>query len=478
MNVEDNKTNVVQKESQDSYVFVDETKNKTDINSSLLKEQTNSDDSFLSSCSSSQDYEEVSELDMRARLAELQKKYRQKQRELELLRNKREKGQKKVREASALENSKTLKKCKTSSSNKNNTQKYLSEGEHAKVPSITLVHEPSVTISSDSNASSSGFSSASKKSSNNQNFSNENSSASSISKDDNSSQDQEYDKNDKTKTPVFDEQAWFVRRSERIFLSDARSVSMTTPDKNTKKNSTNSTHKTTSDIPHKDKKETIKSVKLTKSANESETKKIRHRKPKIKLSKEFLSDCDSDSSSKVSDSDNEHSDGASSTTISERQKRLSVDSVCSDISSGQSEDIPLSVLIGQKNDTCPELKSCILKPDELQKDARLLVLDEGLFYAGYVTQSEDPDVYGILIDGDRAARPHMFTKEEILNAAVLEVKPTHKQQLPEGSRICAFWSQQYRCLYPGTITKTSSPMPDPSLLYVEFDDGDSGLEFL
>ncbi|GIY47244.1 protein winged eye [Caerostris darwini] len=542
MNIEDNKTNVVQKESQDSYVFVDETKNKTDINSSFLKEQTNSDDSFLSSCSSSQDYEEVSELDMRARLAELQKKYRQKQRELELLRNKREKEnsdedfeymsnspkppktssqikmmhtshpkstptfpehdqsskntiskpkkQKKVREASALENSKTLKKSKTSSSNKNNTQKYLSEGEHAKVPSITLVHEPSVTISSDSNASSSGFSSASKKSSNNQNFSNENSSASSISKDDNSSQDQDYDKNDKTKTPVFDEQAWFVRRSERIFLSDARSVSMTTPDKNTKKNSTNSAQKTTSDIPHKDKKETIKSVKLTKSANESETKKIRHRKPKIKLSKEFLSDCDSDSSSKVSASDNEHSDGASSTsenlplstfveqstpkTISERQKRLSVDSVCSDISSGQSEDIPLSVLIGQKNDTCPELKSCILKPDELQKDARLLVLDEGLFYAGYVTQSEDPDVYGILIDGDRAARPHMFTKEEILNAAVLEVKPTHKQQLPEGSRICAFWSQQYRCLYPGTITKTSSPMPDPSLLYVEFDDGDSG----
>ncbi|KAF8773685.1 BAH and coiled-coil domain-containing protein 1 [Argiope bruennichi] len=523
MNVDENKTNTVQTETQDSYSFPEEAKIKIDSNSSISREQVNSDDSFLSSCSSSQDYEEVSELDMRARLAELQKKYRQKQRELELLRNKREKDnsddefeymsnspkppkslsqnksssvsqsklsstfqehtscknassksskkkQKKAQEESVVENNfKPAKKSKVSV-NKNNTQEFPSrEEEHAKVPSITLVHESSANISSDSNASSSGFSSASlsKKTCNSQDYSNESNSASSVSKDDNSSQYQDYDKNDKTKTPIFDEQAWFVRRSERIFLSDARSVATTTPDKNAKKNSSSSQKVQNSEVPHKEKKE------------------------KLKLSKKYLSDCDSDSSSnEMSASDSEHSDGASSTSenlplstfveqstqkaVSERQKRLSVDSACSDISSGQSEDIPLSVLIGQKNETCPELKSCILKPDELQKDARLLVLDEGLFYAGHVTKSDDPDVYGILIDGDRAARPHMFSKEEILNAAVLEVKPTHKQQLPEGSRICAFWSQQYRCLYPGTVTKSSSPMPDPSMLYVEFDDGDSG----
>ncbi|KAF8773684.1 BAH and coiled-coil domain-containing protein 1 [Argiope bruennichi] len=550
MNVDENKTNTVQTETQDSYSFPEEAKIKIDSNSSISREQVNSDDSFLSSCSSSQDYEEVSELDMRARLAELQKKYRQKQRELELLRNKREKDnsddefeymsnspkppkslsqnksssvsqsklsstfqehtscknassksskkkQKKAQEESVVENNfKPAKKSKVSV-NKNNTQEFPSrEEEHAKVPSITLVHESSANISSDSNASSSGFSSASlsKKTCNSQDYSNESNSASSVSKDDNSSQYQDYDKNDKTKTPIFDEQAWFVRRSERIFLSDARSVATTTPDKNAKKNSSSSQKVQNSEVPHKEKKETIKSIKISKASDESENKKVKgktHRKPKLKLSKKYLSDCDSDSSSnEMSASDSEHSDGASSTSenlplstfveqstqkaVSERQKRLSVDSACSDISSGQSEDIPLSVLIGQKNETCPELKSCILKPDELQKDARLLVLDEGLFYAGHVTKSDDPDVYGILIDGDRAARPHMFSKEEILNAAVLEVKPTHKQQLPEGSRICAFWSQQYRCLYPGTVTKSSSPMPDPSMLYVEFDDGDSG----
>lgn len=89
LNIDENKSKLHQKEQQDSIAAVEETKPKMDANSSV-REQSNSNDSFLSSCSSSQDYEEVSELDMRARLAELQKKYREKQRELELLKNQRE----------------------------------------------------------------------------------------------------------------------------------------------------------------------------------------------------------------------------------------------------------------------------------------------------------------------------------------------------------------------------------------------------
>lgn len=70
-----------------------------------------------------------------------------------------------------------------------------------------------------------------------------------------------------------------------------------------------------------------------------------------------------------------------------------MDSACSDISSGQSEDIPLSVLLnGQKDESLPELKSCILQSAELLENPRLLVLDEGLFYAGNITKSEDPDM--------------------------------------------------------------------------------------
>lgn len=45
-----------------------------------------------------------------------------------------------------------------------------------------------------------------------------------------------------------------------------------------------------------------------------------------------------------------------------------------------------------------------------------------------------------------------------------------------GTRICAYWSQQYRCLYPGSIAEPGTPDPqlDGKFVCVEFDDGDSG----
>lgn len=53
-----------------------------------------------------------------------------------------------------------------------------------------------------------------------------------------------------------------------------------------------------------------------------------------------------------------------------------------------------------------------------------------------------------------------------------------------GTRLCAYWSQQYRCLYPGRAIESEPPgegaaVPPISLtpqdfVSVEFDDGDSG----
>ncbi|KAH9383904.1 hypothetical protein HPB48_025796 [Haemaphysalis longicornis] len=66
--------------------------------------------------------------------------------------------------------------------------------------------------------------------------------------------------------------------------------------------------------------------------------------------------------------------------------------------------------------------------------------------------------------------------EKSASPQVREVKPRSLKELPEGRRVCAYWSQQYRCLYPGLVAKATSPNPSPSsmLVYVEFDDGDSG----
>jgi hypothetical protein len=59
---------------------------------------------------------------------------------------------------------------------------------------------------------------------------------------------------------------------------------------------------------------------------------------------------------------------------------------------------------------------------------------------------------------------------------IREVKPKATSEVPPGTRICAYWSQQYRCLYPGTVAAPSTPDPDldQSFVNVEFDDGDSG----
>lgn len=44
-----------------------------------------------------------------------------------------------------------------------------------------------------------------------------------------------------------------------------------------------------------------------------------------------------------------------------------------------------------------------------------------------------------------------------------------------GARLCAYWSQQYRCLYPGTAAPPDAGLQqDAKYVVVEFDDGDSG----
>lgn len=58
----------------------------------------------------------------------------------------------------------------------------------------------------------------------------------------------------------------------------------------------------------------------------------------------------------------------------------------------------------------------------------------------------------------------------------MEVAPGSIAEVPPSTRLCAYWSQQYRCLYPGVAASSTTPNsePDPKYIVVEFDDGDSG----
>ncbi|XP_023289035.1 uncharacterized protein LOC105699944 isoform X2 [Orussus abietinus] len=119
-----------------------------------------------------------------------------------------------------------------------------------------------------------------------------------------------------------------------------------------------------------------------------------------------------------------------------------------------------------------KLTSAHLAIDQL----RVLTAMGGLFYAGRLSAVQAPDVYAITLDGERGNRPHIHSREEILRDAIVEVCPSSTKELPPGTRLCAYWSQQYRCLYPGTSVEPTEPDPelDEKFVSVEFDDGDSG----
>lgn len=57
---------------------------------------------------------------------------------------------------------------------------------------------------------------------------------------------------------------------------------------------------------------------------------------------------------------------------------------------------------------------------------------------------------------------------------ILEVAPKSVDDIIPGTRLCAYWSQQYRCLYPGVAAEPASPDPEKRFVNVEFDDGDNG----
>ncbi|XP_018326455.1 uncharacterized protein LOC108737835 [Agrilus planipennis] len=62
---------------------------------------------------------------------------------------------------------------------------------------------------------------------------------------------------------------------------------------------------------------------------------------------------------------------------------------------------------------------CILTTEHLKIDKlRVLTVMAGLFYAGHLNAIEPPDVYSITLDGERGNRPHIMSREEILRDAV------------------------------------------------------------
>ncbi|XP_060071392.1 trinucleotide repeat-containing gene 18 protein-like isoform X2 [Ylistrum balloti] len=262
--------------------------------------------------------------------------------------------------------------------------------------------------------------------------------------------------------PLYLDQEWFIRRSERIFLSEPSPQ----PSPNTTNVVTN-TPKPSSVVTPPPKKSSP-SAAPSPAKSKSEKAKLQKAKNIKELTQKVKNKYNKAFQYKSKAKESKHKPKR------KKERSKSEPIVCDyDSDSSGSDNIPLSVL--REMPSIPEPRSCAISKDELADNLRVLVFKDGLFYEGAVQGIRPPDVYGVLIDNERGNRPHIYSQEEILKEVIVDVKPSTTRCLLEGTRVCAYWSQQFSCLYPGTVAKASpNPHADAGSINVEFDDGDSG----
>ncbi|XP_053387028.1 uncharacterized protein LOC123561998 isoform X2 [Mercenaria mercenaria] len=248
---------------------------------------------------------------------------------------------------------------------------------------------------------------------------------------------------------------WNVRRSERIFLSD--------PSPQTSPNAISPGVKAKQEVAKPEKEKKPKQEKQKKSQSFSMSQKV-----KKKYSTGF-------NQTKAREKTTELLKATRDRLTQKRQeKKMMLKTSTFNNDDSDSDDIPLSLFKPKPNINVESLR-CTLTTDELCDGIRILVFMDGLFHEGELKAIRPPDIYGAILDNERKTRPHYYSQEEILKEAIKDTKPLSGDQLKEGTRICAYWSQQFSCLYPGTISRGSpNPVTDRRLYNVEFDDGDTG----
>ncbi|XP_077958687.1 BAH and coiled-coil domain-containing protein 1 isoform X4 [Gasterosteus aculeatus] len=124
----------------------------------------------------------------------------------------------------------------------------------------------------------------------------------------------------------------------------------------------------------------------------------------------------------------------------------------------------------------PALPNCVLSKEMLVDGLKILISKEDeLLYAACVQTLDLPDIFSVVVEGERGNRPRIYSLEQLLQEAVLDVRPQSKAILTAGTRVCAYWSERSRCLYPGYVHRGGPGEEEKEAsVMVEFDDGDRG----
>lgn len=115
-------------------------------------------------------------------------------------------------------------------------------------------------------------------------------------------------------------------------------------------------------------------------------------------------------------------------------------------------------------------RGCVLSEADLLEGLRLLLRVGSHFYAGRLSEISAPDIYGIIVDKERGSKPHIFSRQEIIRDAILEIRPGTVTELERGRRVAVYWSNKMSYLHPGTVI---GPDFESDYVLVQLDDGDS-----
>ncbi|XP_053269533.1 BAH and coiled-coil domain-containing protein 1 [Pleuronectes platessa] len=124
----------------------------------------------------------------------------------------------------------------------------------------------------------------------------------------------------------------------------------------------------------------------------------------------------------------------------------------------------------------PALPNCVLSKEMLVDGLKILISKEDeLLYAACVQTLDLPDIFSVVIEGERGNRPRIYSLEQLLQEAVLDVRTQTEAILTAGTRVCAYWTERSRCLYPGYVHRGGpGEVEKEGSVMVEFDDGDRG----
>ena len=125
-----------------------------------------------------------------------------------------------------------------------------------------------------------------------------------------------------------------------------------------------------------------------------------------------------------------------------------------------------------------------LDRDDLKDGIRVLVRLDNVMHPGRLTVIVPGEIYGVVVDKERGHKPHVFSREELLQRVVKDIKPggveRHQKEsdsnaadkgglLRLGSRVCVYWSAMMNYLHPGIVTG----LDDSQYVIVSTDDGDT-----